>query len=229
MYLCRFVPYVNPIGSAADLRLIHLTFVVPVLGTTLSCVSAFLGHDSKIRGHLVLNVLMFPLLFFFSGLYYTDVVSARMVIKSYEAFLEKKPLKVFFCGVIALWFRQTNIFWVAIFLGGLEVVRTFPSNEAVADKRSFTDTLVKSYKEGKVDNKSIYDAGLEHYIICGSSILAATLGNPKEVIMALRPYIALLTLFAGFVVWNGGVVLGKATAGPSQMFLNLAPILLLQS
>ena len=215
MYLCRFVPYVNPIGSAADLRLIHLTFVVPVLGTTLSCVSAFLGHNSKVRGYLVLNVLMFPLLFFFSGLYYTDMVSARMVIKSYEAFLEKKPFKVFFCGVIALWFRQTNIFWVAIFLGGLEVVRTFPSDEAAADKRSFTDTLVRSYEEGKVDNRSTFNAEIGEYLVCGSSILAATLGNPKRVIIALRPYIALLILFIGFVVWNGGVVLGKTTARPS--------------
>ena len=209
MYLCRFVPYVNLIGSAADLRLIHLTFVVPVLGTTLSCVSAFLGHDSKVRGHLVLNVLMFPLLFFFSGLYYTDVVSARMVIKSYEAFLEKKPLKVFFCGVIALGFRQTNVFWVAIFLGGLEVVRTFSSDEAAADELSLIDTLNQCYREGKVVITPVYDARIEHYLICGSSILAATLGNPKRLIVALRPYIALLILFIGFIAWNGGVVLGK--------------------
>ena len=170
----------------------------------------------------MLNVLIFPLLFFFSGLYYTDVVSARMVIKSYEAFLEKKPLKVFFCGVIALWFRQTNVFWVAIFLGGLEVVRTFSSDRSAANELSFTDTLFRSYKEGEVDNKPIYDAGIEDYLVSGSSVLAATLGNPKEVIVALRPYIALLILFLGFLVWNGGVVLGKATARPRSTFLGLA-------
>lgn len=27
-------------------------------------------------------------------------------------------------GIVSLFFRQTNIFWVAIYIGGLEVVRT---------------------------------------------------------------------------------------------------------
>lgn len=47
------------------------------------------------------------------------------------------------------------------------------------------------------------------YIMCVVSIATAAVCNPVLVVTRLWPYIALLTSFAGFVVWNGGVVLGN--------------------
>lgn len=41
------------------------------------------------------------------------------------------------------------------------------------------------------------------------SLVIATLQKPLVVIKVVLPYIVLLILFAGFVVWNGSVVLGK--------------------
>ena len=78
------------------------------------------------------NICMFPPLFFFSGLYYTDVLSTFVVLLAYWALTwrmyggdSKKHnmlsgVLVYCIGVIALTMRQTNIFWVGIFLAGLE-------------------------------------------------------------------------------------------------------------
>lgn len=37
----------------------------------------------------------------------------------------------------------------------------------------------------------------------------AALCNPARVMRQIWPYISVLITFAGFVLWNGGVVLGK--------------------
>lgn len=43
------------------------------------------------------------------------------------------------------------------------------------------------------------------------SIALAAIRKPVLVLRAVAPYLALLGLFAGFVAWNGGVVLGNST------------------
>lgn len=78
------------------------------------------------------NICMFPPLFFFSGLYYTDVLSTFVVMLAYWAHLWRvetgrlrkynalSGMIVYANGVLALTMRQTNIFWVGIFIAGLE-------------------------------------------------------------------------------------------------------------
>jgi alpha-1,2-glucosyltransferase len=87
------------------------------------------GHHLGNSLHAVLNICYFPLLFFFSGLYYTDVWSVYFVLSSYGQhvrFLQDgrrlDQIKMFVLGFCALLMRQTNIFWVAIFLTGLHAV-----------------------------------------------------------------------------------------------------------
>lgn len=41
------------------------------------------------------------------------------------------------------------------------------------------------------------------------SLAIVSLSNWKKSIYVLIPYVSLVICFAGFVVWNGGVVLGK--------------------
>ena len=96
--------------------------------------------------HANLNIMLCPLLFFFSALYYTDVLSAFVVLEVYRWYIYSESDKelsiytpwkfspgtrsticktsIFLLGLFALLCRQTNIFWVAVFLGGLQVVRT---------------------------------------------------------------------------------------------------------
>lgn len=73
--------------------------------------------------HAVLNICLFPPLFFFFGLYYTDVWSALSVLITIRYHQKMATKYLVLAGIVSLFFRQTNIFWVAIYLGGLEVAR----------------------------------------------------------------------------------------------------------
>lgn len=78
-----------------------------------------------------INVGLFPVLFFFSALYYTDPSSTLVVLLAYANHLTRVGTKQpsflndvysLVLGITALTFRQTNIFWVVVYMGGLEVI-----------------------------------------------------------------------------------------------------------
>lgn len=52
------------------------------------------------------------------------------------------------------------------------------------------------------------------YIKVVITIGIAAVKNIRKLITAVFPYVLLLVLFAGFVAWNGGVVLGKIFSSP---------------
>jgi len=127
--------------------------------------------------HTGFNIALFPLLFFFSGLYYTDVLSACVVLAMYRLFLERKGARantaeglvwLYPVGLVALAMRQTNIFWVAAFMGALELVRTikankedFKSEQAVS--RSWKGVAVdkfQQYSHGNIHDVALKDAGV---------------------------------------------------------------------
>lgn len=73
--------------------------------------------------HAILNICLFPPLFFFYGLYYTDVWSVLAVLTTIQFYHRKWTKQLVAAGISSLFFRQTNIFWAAIYLAGSEVVR----------------------------------------------------------------------------------------------------------
>jgi alpha-1,2-glucosyltransferase len=86
--------------------------------------------------HSALNICLFPLLFFFSGLYYTDVISTAAVLASFLNHLRRvrasaegqastftNDAVTFLLGVVTLFMRQTNVFWTVVFMGGLEAIQ----------------------------------------------------------------------------------------------------------
>ena len=85
------------------------------------------------------NIALFPVIFFFSGLYYTDVISTFSVLVAYYSQLAKMTraasprllggLGTVSWGVLTLFMRQTNVFWVVVYMGGLEVVHHVKSLE----------------------------------------------------------------------------------------------------
>jgi len=88
------------------------------------------GKVSLYSYHTGLNVALFPVLFFFSGLYYTDVVSTLVVLLAYYNHLKRisqdepshwSAATTILLGLLALLMRQTNVFWI-IYMAGLEVV-----------------------------------------------------------------------------------------------------------
>lgn len=92
--------------------------------------------------HRVLNICLFPPLFFFSALYYTDILALLVVVEAYNWDLKRvggrssvilSTLGFLVFGLVALVCRQTNIFWVSAFLGGLQVVRTIRKSSKITE------------------------------------------------------------------------------------------------
>ena len=178
--------------------------------------------------HGALNLILFPPLFFFSALYYTDVPSVLSVVAVHIAFEMQRPLHVVVLGLVSLLFRQTNIFWVAIYLGGREALRTlrkgrkaegFSSDsgfigiaQASWSHRSLHDPYVReAWFEGKYYTKLRTWNGAYGGVDYPKTILSlvfAVLAEARELIVPLIPYISLLGAFGAFVLCKGGVVLG---------------------
>ncbi|KAH7314252.1 alpha-1,2 glucosyltransferase-like protein alg10 [Rhexocercosporidium sp. MPI-PUGE-AT-0058] len=175
--------------------------------------------------HTALNIALFPLLFFFSGLFYTDVLSTCVVLRVYRLFLERRGayqntseglIWLYLTGIIALWMRQTNIFWVAVFMGGMELVRTIDTNRtsdsaSVNPPHTWKDISLfyfKRYSRGQIHDVPLNNATVHDFVLCVISIAVAAMFQPLLMITRLWSYIGLLASFFGFVVWNGGVVLG---------------------
>lgn len=131
---------------------------------------------SPIALHTAVNVALFPPMFFFSGLYYTDVLSTCVVIRVFRAFLQRKgaytnstegSIWIYLGGIVALTMRQTNIFWVAIFMGGLEAVRTIKMNAKPVDQspepqtmQELTISAFNQYIHGNIYDIPLMDAGV---------------------------------------------------------------------
>lgn len=130
--------------------------------------------------HTVLNICLFPPLFFFSALYYTDILALLVVAEAYiwdikrssgsakktwssallgHASLRTAGFLVF--GLAALAFRQTNIFWVSVFLGGLQVVRTLRENATPCKSSDLAEIIKKS------SQKELYDPLVEEASFTG--------------------------------------------------------------
>ncbi|RDW90791.1 dolichyl-P-Glc:Glc(2)Man(9)GlcNAc(2)-PP-dolichol alpha-1,2- glucosyltransferase [Aspergillus mulundensis] len=165
--------------------------------------------------HTVLNICLFPPLFFLSGLYYTDVLALLVVVEAYNWDLSRTlpkaaPLEtaVFLVlGVVALAFRQTNIFWVSVFFGGLQVVRRIRRVTKNCESSNVADIVAAGSKYELYD-PVVLDASLADYFKTAVSLCSVALNNLGAVFYALMPYLLILAAFGGFVLWNGSVVLG---------------------
>jgi alpha-1,2-glucosyltransferase len=129
--------------------------------------------------HVALNICLFPPLFFFSSLYYTDLLSVFMVLAAYGAFKshqinrgKRYSLSLWAFGLMALVFRQTNIFWVSVYLGGLEVVYIVKHGGKESKASSFADVASRSWYNGDIYDPPIISANLEgNYAINPSSVI----------------------------------------------------------
>ncbi|KAF2490745.1 hypothetical protein BU16DRAFT_469470 [Lophium mytilinum] len=172
--------------------------------------------------HSALNIALFPPLFFFSALYYTDVVSTLCVLESYMTLLQSRrpgasqllsTVQTILIGLTALLFRQTNIFWVAVFPAGLAVLEGLKDGKASAEsnasmKKAPLDVLKYSWTHSTLYDCPVSQAGVEDYLLVIISAGLAAVGRLPSLLKVIVPYLALLGAFGGFVAWNGGVVLG---------------------
>lgn len=133
-----------------------------------------------IDAHSALNIGLFPPLFFFAALYYTDVLSTMLVLCTYGSRLRSHPKSRSVAGMIltatigfvALWFRQTNIFWVAICPAGLDVIESFKDDReaVVCSDRDSYQVLRQSWSGAKIYDCAIQDAGPRGRLVIGSPV-----------------------------------------------------------
>ena len=127
--------------------------------------SAVLNLSSmKLSHHTVLNITLFPPLFFFYALYYTDVLSAALILVTYGTFRVRMTKTTLLLSLATLSFRQTNIFWVAIFFGGLELVRNIQQGRLGTDfpfNPSFSEVVRNSWQTGCLYDPLVNQARFE--------------------------------------------------------------------
>ncbi|CAB3379209.1 Hypothetical predicted protein [Cloeon dipterum] len=162
----------------------------------LTLIMSKLNKGSLSTGALELaNLSTFPILYFFSFLYYTDVISTLSVLLMYCAFLHNKIILSAMLGFVSLWMRQTNVIWVAF--------------AAAIHGYNLLDELLKKDKvrRGKNEIFGRVWAGLQRPHVVSSIVLQET------------PFIAVGASFAAFVAWNGGIVLGDKSAHEATVHL----------
>lgn len=124
--------------------------------------------------HTVLNICLFPPLFFFSGLYYTDILALLVVVEAYNWDLKRvsskgiaavETLMFLLVGLAALAFRQTNIFWVSVFMGGLQVVRSLRGSTKMCESSSFAG-IAKGGLQNQLYDPPVSEASFAGAYIC---------------------------------------------------------------
>jgi len=103
------------------------------------------------------NIALFPVLFFFSALYYTDVMSTLAVLVAYSNHLTRvrqqktsilNDIWTVVLGIFSLTMRQTNVFWVVVYLGGMEAVHAVKTQVPEKPKELVPGTPVKQTLSG---------------------------------------------------------------------------------
>ncbi|GBM15198.1 Putative Dol-P-Glc:Glc(2)Man(9)GlcNAc(2)-PP-Dol alpha-1,2-glucosyltransferase [Araneus ventricosus] len=97
----------------ACFRLVNIFFTI---GTLYVIYRILQFHHKKDEPRILLlssfNITIFPLLYFFNFLYYTDCGSTFFVLLMYYWHLKKFYFSASISGAVSLLFRQTNIVWM---------------------------------------------------------------------------------------------------------------------
>jgi len=147
-----FKPSINQ-WRATNVLLLYMLLVALYILAALS--KRPVNHEGILQREF--TIVMFPLIFFFSGLYYTDLFSVFSVVlahifwsagtsaQGYTKTLYQALHLV--AGLISLASRQTNIFWVAVYLGGLQVIETVKGQ--VGPNKVHDPPISEAYFEGQ--------------------------------------------------------------------------------
>lgn len=149
--------------------------------------SAKLRTYTQYSLHTALNIALFPLLFFFSGLYYTDVVSTAAVLAAYLNHLKRlrydqnsllRDFSTVSLGLFTLFMRQTNVFWVVVYMGAAEAVHAVKTLRPQRVDQPFMPTLFEQvkYYAWRYSIGDVHDPPL-HMLWPDGESTAAVMGN----------------------------------------------------
>ena len=126
----------------------------------------------------------FPLLYFYTFLYYTDMGSTFMVLMTYWLSLQDDHVTAAFSGTVSVVFRQTNIIWVA-FIAATAILGKLKSDLSGSDENLFSLVI---------------------------QAIGTTLGRVKDVLKIGIPYLLVFIAFVIFLVKNNGIVVGDRSS-----------------
>ncbi|XP_048410334.1 dol-P-Glc:Glc(2)Man(9)GlcNAc(2)-PP-Dol alpha-1,2-glucosyltransferase [Stegostoma tigrinum] len=146
-----------------------------------------------------LTLASFPLLYFFSFLYYTDAGSTFFVLFTYLMCLYGSHCIAACLGFCAFMFRQTNIVWIVFCAGSVVAQKLAEAWKIDSIKKRDEKTAVLN---SAVEIKKIVRFLLEYVL---------SLNNLKALMLLTWPYIILVVGFLLFVSLNRGIVVGDRT------------------
>ncbi|QRV76700.1 alpha-1,2-glucosyltransferase [Ceratobasidium sp. AG-Ba] len=139
----------------------------------------------------------FPLAWFFSFLYYTELGSVVFVLGTVLAAGRGAHLLAALMGAISCTFRQTNIVWV-VYAAAFSILQDM--------RRKRVQSKVSDNHPGR---PLLYDPmALDASLSDIPTILSSGLYALPSMMAIAWPYVMPIIGFASFVFWNGGIVLG---------------------
>lgn len=192
--------------------------------------------ERKATYYAILTAL-YPVHWFFTFLYYTDVASLTTVLAMYLASLKKQYWASAMLGALATLSRQTNVVWMVFVAadGAIRFCEEFYSvdcvkraddkeklnkDEVVADKSTLTAPTLRKRRMGSSgsninSSKSVMIKNACHAQGFIDDILdiAFKLWCLKwKVLVSFAPFLLVLVAFVTFVIKNGSIVLGAKEA-----------------
>ncbi|XP_054720010.1 putative Dol-P-Glc:Glc(2)Man(9)GlcNAc(2)-PP-Dol alpha-1,2-glucosyltransferase [Uloborus diversus] len=154
-----------------------------------------------------LNISMFPVLYFFTFLYYTDCGSTYFVLLMYYWHMKNSYLSASAAGAVSICFRQTNIVWV-FYVAAEESLHylTIFCKDALAKKEKQMQVL--TFRELTKECRPIWRNNWKEFF--------------KKMFEINCGYIPVAIGFVAFVLHNGSVALGDKAA--HQVCINVPQI-----
>lgn len=151
-----------------------------------------------------LTITLLPPMYFFSFLYYTDIVSITFVLAMIFYALKKHFFVSSCFGFAAVLMRQTNIVWVGVIFCHIAV------------------THIAGHRQRKVPEMLKYEDLLKAAV----GLISDAVKRPKLFLLDLRfvieqlwSYILVLLGFIVFVFTNGSIVVGDKSAHEANIHL----------
>ncbi|KAL4642653.1 hypothetical protein ACB092_02G035900 [Castanea dentata] len=181
---------------------------------------------------------LYPLHWFFTFLYYTDVASLTAVLAMYLACLKKSYWLSAVLGALAVVIRQTNIVWMLFVActGVINITLVRPRDNVevndidTAIRKSNQSTSNDDVKSGSnlrqrkfsnspgADKHSMPSASLvstnhSSGLLDEVKVIFLALWHMKwELLVSFSPFLMVFVAFLAFIRWNGSVVLGAKEA-----------------
>ncbi|KAK3756138.1 hypothetical protein RRG08_038156 [Elysia crispata] len=189
------------ICTTFNLRVVNIIFASGNFVLLFFLSSKLNGSKKELRKEQSYNILhalvlvLFPVLYFFTWMFYTDHGSAFFTLLMYFCSLSGKHRVASIAGIAAILFRQTNVIWV-VFCLGLNKAQVLEEQLALDKKVRGNINNMKDTEVIKIMFKTTF------------SSVSRTLSIVTAILKRTFWYLCVILGFVVFVFLNKGIVVG---------------------